>query len=429
MKFNYKNNEGFLLLLVFLVVFLLLLMSLYFYSFIITELKISKNQSVAEQCYYLAEAGVEETIWKLRNDNSWKTNFENGTCNPCTFSRDPIFFAGGAYDVSLQSTGQAKGEITSVGTYTLLPSDITAQRIIKIKAFKAQQSVFTEEIALYSGDGDINVSWSDPEVINGGIFSNDDINVNYNAFPHTTETASVTLGGSINYCLWGYGHPTYCDLIADGSVGYESDQDQWSPPIEMPKLNFDDPNSSTSYKYIAEHNYTPDHLYSQGEFEQMLKNATDQGQPLTLSNGIHYVTGHIKIKRGQSLIVNGVLAADNSITIGIGGSGADANVTVNNPSDPTFDQPSGLLSKGSILSNNWANNINVEGLLYANDQVQFTDFNVNLTVNGGIIARGVTFSSLFDAINITYNKNIIQNTLGGSTFSPVVTVEHWEEEY
>lgn len=409
-KFYYQNNRGFLLMLVFLVVFLLLLMALYFFSFIITELKISKNQSIAEQCYYLAEGGIEETIWKLKYDTSWKTNFENGTCNPCSFSRDPIFFDGGAYSVSLQSSGEAKGEITAVGTYTLLPSDITAQRIVKIKAFKAQEDSFTPEIALYTGDGDVYTLATDAEIINGGIFSNDNISVNLFSDVHTTETASAS--GDVDVC-W-----LFCSLWAEGSEG-EGSQEGW-PPIEMPMIDFDS-SDSNSYKNRA------NHVYTQNQFKQMMDDAP--GGVLTV-NGIIYVTGQVKVKRGTHLIINGTLVTDGSITIGIGGwpPSGSADVTVTRSGLKASD-PSGLLTKGSIDSGIFGGSVDVTGLLYASDQVTFTNLDIQLDVTGGIITRHVSFVSLFDKIDITYDYNIIQNTLGGSAFSPVVTVEHWEEEY
>ncbi len=408
---KYFNNQGFILLVVFLVVFLLLLMAMYFLSFIITELKISKNQSIAEQTYYLAEAGVEETIWKLKNDNTWKTNFENGTCNPCQFSRENIFFTGAGYSVQVQSTGAAKGDITSTGSYTFF-SGASAQRIVKIKAFKALNPNPVEDIAVFTGDGDLTMSGTIAEVTDGGLFSNDDIGITFFSNIHTTETASAVSDIDVDWSS---------TLDADGSEGYEGQQENW-PPIEMPMIDFDSA-TANSYKYKAQYNYNPPQVYTQQQFSDLLKN-----NPNLTINGITYVTGQVKIKRGQHLTVNGVLAADGTISVGIGWQDpfSTADLIVNN----TAGQPSGALTKGSFKTGIFGGNINIAGLLYTSDSVEFDTFLPSvLNITGGIIARRVATSSLWNSLNIIYDSDIIMTALGQPLYSQVVTVEHWEEQY
>lgn len=407
---NYKKNQGFVLLVVFLVVFLLLLMAMYFFSFIVTELKISKNQSIAEQTYYLAEAGVEETIWKLKNDNDWKTNFENGNCNPCSFSRSNVFFTNGGYEVSVQSTGEAKGDIIATGRYTFFSGQI-AQRIIKIKAFKALNPNPVEQIGIFSGDGNVSFSGTVAEITNGGIFANNDISAILFSNIHATGTASAT-------------NDVYVDPIstldADGSEGYGYGEN-W-PTIVMPMIDFDS-SAANSYKYKAQNNYNPPQVYTQQQFADLLKDTPD----LTI-NGITYVTGQVKIKRGQHLTVNGVLVADGSITVGIGwqNPSGTANLTVNN----TTGQPSGALTKASFKTGIFGGNINVAGLIYASDSVELdTLLPSALNITGGIIARRIATSSLWNHLNINYDSEIIMTALGVPQYSQVVTVEHWEEQY
>lgn len=408
---------------VFLVVFLLLLLTIYFFSFIITELKISKNQAIAEQCYYLSEAGIEEAIWKLKYDDTtedgdpaWKTEFEaEGSENwSASFSRENVFFTGGAYTVQIQNTDQAKGEITATGTYTLYPSNKKAQRIIKVKVFKALNPNPIEGIAIFTGDGDFNTTGflTDVEITNGGIFSNEDINVSWLSDVHTTETASTV--GVISETWWG-------NLDADGSVGYESEQQGWDP-LTMPKIDFDsdDPDSYKNQAAIP-----PNHIYDQNEFKQMLDNASGGNCNCELHiYGITYVTGQVNVKRGTYLHVHGVLVADGTITIGQGGQTPpyDARVYVYNTGEP-----SGLLTKGSIITKEFATQIDVKGLLYASDSIKVTSLSFLFNIEGGIIARQADIISL--PMNLIYNKDIVNTTLGQQEFSQVVTVEHWEEEY
>jgi len=41
----------------------------------------------------------------------------------------------------------------------------------------------------------------------------------------------------------------------------------------------------------------------------------------------------------------------------------------------------------------------------------------------------LTLTSLWQGINLFYDNNIIIQTLGNPAYSPIITVEHWEEEY
>lgn len=408
---NYTNNQGFILLVVFLVVFLLLLMAMYFFSFIITELKISKNQSIAEQCYYLAEAGVEETVWKLKYDETWKTNFENGNCNPCQFSRQNVFFTGGGYSVQVQSTGNAKGEVTSTGTYTFF-SGKTAQRIIKIKVFKALNPNPVEGIAIFSGDGDVSFLGSIAHLYEGGIFSNEDIEVKLFSNVWTSETASAA--GQIEV-------DPYSTLTAEGGSG-----GNW-PAIVMPMIDFDS-GAANSYKYKAQYNYNPPQVYTQQQFADLLKD-----NPNLTINGITYVTGQVKIKRGQHLTVNGVLVADGSVSVGIGWQdpSGTADLIVNN----TAGQPSGVLTKASIKTGVFGGVIDAGGeggggLFYASDSIDFDTFLPSaVTIKGGLISRKIISASLWNALDVTYDSSIIMTALALPEYSQVVTVEHWEEQY
>lgn len=415
-SYKLKANPGFVLLVVFLVVFLLLLLTIYFFSFVTTELKISKNQAIAEQTYYLAEAGVEEAIWKLKFDETWQTNFENSNNWSATFTRDPVFFDGGAYTIQIQNSDYAKGEIIATGTYTLYPSNKTAQRIVKIKVFKALNPNPVEQIAMFAGDGNIIFNGSAVNFYNGGIFANGDINLTWFSDIYTSETASTT---DDIYIDW------LSSLDADGSEPQCSGSnwtacENW-PPIGMPMIDFDS-SATNSYKYKAQYNYNPPQVYTQQEFTDLLKN-----NPNLTINGITYVTGQVKIKRGQHLTVNGVLVADGSVTVGIGWQDpfGTADLFVNN----TQGQPSGVLTKGSFKNSQFGGKIDIDGLIYASDQVDISSLPQVFTVNGGIITRQVKLTSIWQVLNITYNNDIIMNALAQPIYSPVVSVEHWEEEY
>ncbi|GAI57320.1 unnamed protein product [marine sediment metagenome] len=63
-----KNcQKGTVVIITFLVLVILLLLGSYFLVFAITETRISKSQEAGARTYYLAEAGINELIWKIKN--------------------------------------------------------------------------------------------------------------------------------------------------------------------------------------------------------------------------------------------------------------------------------------------------------------------------------------------------------------------------
>jgi len=62
------NRKGFVLATSVLIMGLLLLLATYVVSFTITEFKISNSQATATKTYYLAESGIAEAIWRIKND-------------------------------------------------------------------------------------------------------------------------------------------------------------------------------------------------------------------------------------------------------------------------------------------------------------------------------------------------------------------------
>jgi len=95
---------------------------------------------------------------------------------------------------------------------------------------------------------------------------------------------------------------------------------------------------------------------------------------------------------------------------------------------------SGLIAKGSveILARPFSGDINLEGVLYAVDRVRIQNlsFNGDLNLTGAIIGREIDFLNFWGNSNLTYDDEILNKTLfGPPADSPVVTIEHWEEEY
>jgi hypothetical protein len=89
------------------------------------------------------------------------------------------------------------------------------------------------------------------------------------------------------------------------------------------------------------------------------------------------------------------------------------------------------LAKRKVYFKAWTGEININGVVYASDQLDVLNFPLgyDFYVRGGLISRKLDISSIWKPIDILRDEEIINSTLGIMEFSPVITVEHWEEEY
>ncbi|OPZ23865.1 MAG: hypothetical protein BWZ03_00363 [bacterium ADurb.BinA186] len=408
---NNPKQRGFVLATSLFIMLLLLSLGLYVASFTLTELRISQSQASSVQTYYLAEAGIAEAIWKIKNDNTWKDGFEGSETWSVDYTRNSALYPNGSYRIQINNNAVAKGDII-VTAYLNLSSGGTAQRVVKTNVYKALGISAIGQNGEYA-DGNIDMSGTVLNVFNGGFFSNNNIIVNY----WSVISATGDVGAVGNVVLNQSSH-----IVASSTSAHN-----YPPapdPIPMPSISFDNAGDPNSYKALA------DNIYTERQFEDLLWD--NRGGTLTL-DGVTYVTGDIDIKGGVDLTVNGILVADGNITLGEnthfccwGISCGRSDVTINRVGSTT---PAGLLSKGNVTFELCLDEFNGQGLVYANDKINILSLPRRIDVTGGLVARKLTLTSLWQGVNITYDNSIVNYTLGDPEFSPIVTVEHWEEEY
>ncbi|MFA4871905.1 MAG: hypothetical protein WC610_02495 [Patescibacteria group bacterium] len=402
----HKNKQrGFVLIASVLVVSLLVLLAVYVTNFTITELKISSSQATALQTYYLAESGVAEAIWRLKNDPDWKNNFETNATWSFTYTKNPALYPNGSYQIQIQNTGLARGEITATGFLNL--GGTSAKRVIKTMVYKALGDGPIGDNAQFA-DGNIDISGSVLHIYNGGVHANGNIIVNYNSTLNAIGN-DVKATGNINI-LW------------NSTINAQSQQ-QGVAPMAMPAISFDTAGDPNSYRARA------DVIYSESAFENLMWN----NQNLTLNGPITYVDGDIEIKGNQNLTIKGVLAASGTIEVGKytflccwSTRCGTSNVTIEKVSET---EPAGLFAKSKLYFELCLNSFNANGLIYANDQINLLSLPNAFNVTGAVISRKLTLTSLWRGASITREPNVVIYSLGDPTFAPVVTVEHWEEEY
>ena len=407
-----KQQKGIVIILVILITSSLMLLSLYLLNFSLTEKLISKSQTLGNKAYYLAEAGINEMVWLIKNDSEYQTKFETESSWATTTSRMNPFGANtGSYSVTLTNTSPAHGEILSLGTINL-SSGQSSQRAVKILVYKPMGQ---SGIASSSGyaDGNIDISNSLVNFINGDAHSNLVFTINGSSVVNIdgnlkavgnyikATTATVNLGGDF-----------YAATMPNGPAA----------EIFMPAGDFNsaDPNSYKNRATI---------IYSASDFDDLM----EINQVLTLTDPITYVTGDVELKGDQTLIMDeALLIVEKDFTIGFKENGHSRSGPSNLIIQSASGTPAGVLSGRHVDFKQYTEVVDIYGVVYAADSMNLVgidSYTTQFDVRGGLLARKLTISSCWQPINITHDNEILVNTLSSASSSPTIIIEHWEEEY
>lgn len=432
---SYKKNisqKGVALLITILIMTLILSLGVYVLNFSLTETKITASQISGGKTYYLAEAGIQEMVWKLKNNTAYKENFETNPAWTVSFTRlDPFGSNSGSYSVAITNDSVAHGNITSTGSINI--NGKISQRIVKTYVYRALGLSGVGASAGYA-DGNIDISSSNVNYIGGNAHANGVFNIN--------GSSNVNIDGDLE-AVGNYNENLSATVGVDGTI-HAANNPPKAAEISMPAVDFDS-HEATSLKNTADATYTPN------QFETLIANNPN----LTL-NGITYVSGNAKIKDDINLIINGLLVINGDLEIA-----ADKhsdhhhndhddcdydhydyhghykckhakyydviNITVNSATGT----PSGIMANGKMIFKNDLGNININGVLYSTKDLTIEKLYVgqNFTVNGGTASRKLTITSSPKIIDVVFNNQILADTLLPATFSPVLTFDHWEEEY
>lgn len=387
-------KKGYVLISVLVIMIVMLAIVFILADALLSELAISRNQKAAAVSFNLAEAGVQEAIWQIKNNTGTKDAFMAGTAD-IDINHSQALLPGGSYEFNILSTAPAAATITATGFNQFGVKK--AQRKISLKVFQAPvPTAYPYDAALLAGgaNGNININQSTLNIISGGsLTSGGNINkinqstvsvakdILANGPNITTNQSTVTQGGTkqANY-------PT--DFVLPG-IDINSD-------------------ASTSYKSQA---ITQSHYYTSTQFKNLLKTQT-------IFNGITYVSGSggVTINQKNNIIFNGTLVSEGSITIN--------QSTVNVYHNPG---PSGILTLGNLSTNQ--STLYVEGLVYSSVSAA-TSNQSSITIKGALLTSNFSANQC-QTFNIDFKKDWVNEVLsgGGSAGTPVIKFDHWEEEY
>lgn len=399
-----NKNEGIVLISAMLTLVLLSALAAFFIGVMISEFRISTSNRSGIVSFYAAESGIQEALFTVKNNESLRTNFEDGNLS-YSLSRNPFLAENTSYSVTIESLTPGEAEIVSTGKYE--SGFFDAQRVVKTKIVAGTNPEPDWTNVLY-GSRDISIFASAPNII-GDLYAARDIDVW--GFSNVDVTGNIYANEDINIWL-------FSDLNATG----EMRADNYPPPpdveIEMPIIDFDSESPNSLYNMA-------DQIYTQNEFRDLIKDE----DALTL-NGITYVTGNVNIKQ-TDLTVNGVLVADGNIDIGMTFPGIGKPNPSINVNQQAPGELSGLLSKSKIQLGVHARDMFIDGLIYSMDEFKIFNFANNMIINGGAIAGEISIMNIVSSnFEINYNPDLIRPLLQlENSESPPVEIEHWEESY
>ncbi len=397
-----KNPKGFIVIAVSVVITALLFISGYLVEQSFSESRIAKSENSATKAYYIAESGVNEAIYLLKNNPTWRLGFLSGTLNNEIYSRNNVFDNNGSYSISATSIASGLVDITVTGYFSI--GNEQSQRVIKTRLARATGTGLNWSQSFYAGgqgaqqNGNLTIERNC--TINGGkIHANQLVKVTSKS-TLTVNNAQVSASNNIIV-------NNQSTLVLNNST-----QSEGTSIIALPQVDIDSP-SPTSLKNRANQTYTSTAF-----------SALPSG---TVLNGITFVTGNANWNN-KNITINGILAASGNITVNLS-SGNSFLINVNGGTG------SGLISKSGIYLNLNSGNFTANGLLYtpAAISVNFNDTNPIFDLTGGLIGWHVTFSGNDNGTCvITYNQDVLSTPLDpvyNGNESPIIEVNHWEEQY
>jgi len=117
-----KNNDGSALLIALALMLLVSAVGIITVDSANTDIELSYNQLHEEQAFYVAEAGAKQALWKLNDDNAWRTGYADRSFGDGAYT---VTMTDSLDDVTLfdtvivRSTGEIEGSRTTVELTTV----------------------------------------------------------------------------------------------------------------------------------------------------------------------------------------------------------------------------------------------------------------------------------------------------------------------
>lgn len=371
------------------------------------EARISRSQKESVQAYYVAEAGVQNAIWQIKNNNDYFEDLDDGTLDETFTSSNQIM---NLRDISIhaQSTEPGYAEIAATG---LVNEDrYPAQRLVKIKIFRGAKVSAIENAALYSAFG-LSLFGTQNFVINNGH--------SYGRNSQVHRFSSGAISGKIQ------SRRDYLNFRSQ--ITHQGIEAANYPPqainIPMPGIDFD------QLKQAAKTNNT---YYTEAQWCNLLGSGetVNLPGPITFIDSFDVYVGPLlscvyNHGRVLHLIVHGLLVVNGGFHF--------FSPSVQSSWDLDFqiyddrNGPSGIIVRRDFSIVGQAEPLLIEGIVYAAGEIRLIDTE-NLTVTGGIVTNDfIDIAS--DNLIINNDQEKIAEMIGYSENPSTLEINHWEEEY
>jgi len=279
-----SNQKGMALLTTLIFVFVLVTLAVALLTMTNNDTKMSTLQRESNKAFYLADAGIEDTLWKINTSIedggmgvSWRPTNEPAPGTATEYYQVTIIDDGVDEDddpkVKITSTGTVIGGEFSSGKRTI---EVTAEIDYPLEVMY-DYAILSDKIILFQGT-------PGPEVV-GDVHSNDDILVSGHFADNYPIGSSATCSGDTN----------------------EVDEDNTGVPEKtLPIVNYSDDTTSVP----------PEDLESKASQIHEGPLVVDDIRTWT---GIHYIKGDLEVKNGAGInVTNGAIIVEGNVDIKYG---------------------------------------------------------------------------------------------------------------
>lgn len=366
------------------------------------ESKISVSQREGVDAFYVAEAGINDAIWKLHHNdascNSCSTSLQAGTLN-VTYTATGFPQSGQSFTVTMVSTsGQPTGNATITSVGKVVTGNFTAQRQIVANVYQgpADSSIGTTAIL---GGGSVSVTNGTSHLrINAGDF--------YANGTITLNSSNVDMNGRSFLTQGNYN--TSNQTVVTGSGGVQASNYLPLPStIAVPTFDF---------AYYETHNNAQ---YTANQFQTLVSNA---GATVNLPGPVTVIDGNVNMNswaKNKVINVTGMLIINNG-SLSMGNLGNSFRLNISDPGNGK----SGLFVSQNVNVND--GQITIDGVFYTPASMSLND-SKPITVTGALIAGSTININTQADVVLTYDSSSVVATLGG-TPAAVIT-HHLEEQY
>ena len=174
-----KCQKSYILVSVLIIMTVMIAITYFLSDSLFSELAISRNQKAAAISFHLAEAGVQEAVWRIQNDPTTRDTFLHTINGQTNFAHNPALISGGSYEVTITNIAEAAATVSATGHYKIGLKSAQRKILVNVTKAAAPPPYNYDGVILTggsTGEEDITLDVINLNVTNGGsLISSRDI--------------------------------------------------------------------------------------------------------------------------------------------------------------------------------------------------------------------------------------------------------------